>query len=109
MSVVEITEELFKIRMFDRLARIISDQILLGNISHVVALVILGQQMIERLILGRTAVFRNGHVPFLGIRKDRVDIENHTPEWVFAMTDNLAQGVFCTRLEHVFLTPDTLS
>ena len=100
LTVIEITKEFRQIRMLDRFARIVSDQILLGHIGHVIALVVLGQKMVERLFFLRSAVFWNGLIPFLGIGKHCIHIKNHAAERVFSVPYNLAQCVFRTSLKH---------
>jgi hypothetical protein len=56
-------------------------------------------------MLGRAAVLGNRVVPFFGIRKFRVDIENDTPEGVFTMPDHLAQMIFGPLGQHAVATP----
>ena len=46
-------EDLRHLRMPDRLAAVVRQQVLLGDIGDVFGLVVLGEQMIERLILVR--------------------------------------------------------
>ena len=94
------TEEIPNIRVIDRLARIIRDQVLLGHIGHVIALIVFGQKVIEGLFLHRTAVFRDRVIPFLGICELWVYVEHHTPKRVFAVSDDLPKMIFCTRRIH---------
>jgi hypothetical protein len=51
VAVFEGAEKVRQIGMLYRLTRIIGDKVLLGNIGHIVALIILGEQMVEGLIL----------------------------------------------------------
>ena len=80
--------------MADRLARIISDQVLLGNIGHVIALIVLSQEMIVRLLFGRSILSRDRLVPFFRVLEFRVYIEDNAPKRVFLVSDNLAQMIF---------------
>ena len=48
--------------------------------------------MIEGLVLRRPHFLRNGFIPFLGIREDGVDIEDHAPESKQAMADHMADA-----------------
>lgn len=100
LPVLKRAEEIADIRMIDRLARVVRNQILLGHISHVIALIVLGQQVIERLFFRRTAVLRDRVIPFLGICELWVYVKHHTPERVFAVSDDLPQVIFCTRRIH---------
>jgi len=54
-------------------------------------LVILGEKMVERLVLLRTAFFRNGFIPVFGVTEHGVHVKNHPSEGMFTMADNLAQ------------------
>ena len=83
LPVFERPEEIGNVGMFHRHARVIGDQILFAHIGDIVALIILGEQMIEGLIPGRAAVFGNGIIPFLGVRELRVDIKDNTAKGMF--------------------------
>ena len=98
LAVFEVAEQVLDIRVADRFAGIIGNQILLRHIGHVVALIVLGQKVIERLVLRRAAFLWNGVIPLLGIGKNSVHIENNPPKRVFAMPDHLAQPILCTCL-----------
>lgn len=100
MPVMKVAEEVRQVRMIHWLTGIIGDKVLLRDVGNVIALVVLREEMIKRLILGWPAFLRNGLIPFLRIRKHRVDIENDAAKWMLPMTDDLTQGVFRTRLEH---------
>ena len=52
-------------RMVDRLALVVGQQILLADIGDVGALRILGEQMVEGLVLGRPDVLGDRLIPFL--------------------------------------------
>ena len=88
-----------------RFARVVSDQVLLRDVRDIIALVILSEQMVKRLIFDRAAVFWDGLIPFICIRKFRIDVKNHTPEGVFFMSDNLSKMIFCARLQHNIAAP----
>jgi len=60
--------------------------------------------VIERLVLGRAAALWDGLIPFLGVREHCIDIENHTPERVLTVADDLPQMVFGVCLMHLSLT-----
>jgi len=79
--------------MAHRFAALIRQKILLGDIGDVFGVVVLGEQMIERLILVRTHVGRDRLVPFLGIVENRIDIEYDAAERVEAVPDDLADLV----------------
>lgn len=94
-SIRERAEHVGYIRVVHRLTRIVRNQVLLGYISDVIALIVFGEQMVVRLFLARTAVFGNGLIPFFGIGELRVNVKDDTAERVFLMTDNLSQMIFC--------------
>ena len=56
---IEALEELPDLRMADRLASFVIKQVLLGNIGYVFGFFVFSEEMIKRLILARTDVFRN--------------------------------------------------
>ncbi len=58
----------------------VGDQVLLADVGDVARVLVLGEQMVERLIAVRTDFFRDRIVPFLAIGEDRVDIKNHSAE-----------------------------
>ncbi len=86
--------------MFNRLARVVGDEVLFRHIGHVVTLIVLRQKMVERLILGRTAVLRDGLIPLLGIGKLRIDIENNPAKRVLPVANDMSQRVFRTLSKH---------
>lgn len=99
-SILERTKKVRDIRVFDRFAGIISDQVLFGHIGHVKALFILSEQVIERLLLRGAAFLWNCLIPFFGIVEFRVHVEHHSPERVFAVPNDLADVIFCALSDH---------
>jgi hypothetical protein len=86
--------------MIDRLTRIIGHQILLRHIRHVIALIVLGEQVIKWLTLDGAAFLGNRLVPFFGIRKLWVHVKDHPAKGVFLVSNHLAQMIFCARSYH---------
>src|ERR1700676_4294923 len=80
--------------MPDRLAGIVRQQVLFGNIGDVFRFRILGEQMIERLILVRTDILGARQPPFLGIVEFLIAIEDHAPERKDPVGDNLSDLKF---------------
>ena len=78
--------------MVDRFIAVVQHQILLADIGEVAAFAIFGEQVIEGLILGRAHLFGNRLIPFLGIREDRIDVEDHAAKAETAMLDDVADG-----------------
>src|SRR6202171_999921 len=87
-------ENLGDLRMPDRLARIVRQQVLLRHLGDVFRFRILGEQMIERLILVRPILLGDRQPPFLGIVEFRIDIEDHAPERKDPVTDDLSDLKF---------------
>src|SRR5665213_100739 len=86
----------------DRRARIVGQQVLLGNIGDIFRFRVLGEQMIKRLVLVRTDVLGDRQPPFLGIVKFRIDVENHAPERKHPVADDLPDlKLGGTRFYHV--------
>jgi hypothetical protein len=76
--------------MLDRLVGVVDDQVLLADISDVAAVRILGEQVIERLILGRPLGLGNRFVPFVAVGELRIDIVDDAAEIEQAVADDLA-------------------
>jgi hypothetical protein len=77
-----------------RLASIIGQKILLGDVGDVFGLIVLGEQMIERLIFVWADLRRDRLVPFLGVVEDGIDIEDDTAKRKQAVFDHLADLKF---------------
>jgi len=101
MAIFEDREHFFDLRMIDRLTRIIRKKVLFRNISHIVAGLILGEEMIERLVFFRTAFFGNGVPPFLCVLEHGIDIKDHPPERMDPMLDNLPDIEFRRCVDHL--------
>src|SRR5690606_22846150 len=90
MAVFRLDEDFRQLRMAQGLAGAVVKQVLLRHIGNVLRLFVLGEKVIEGLVLGRPRSFRNGLIPFLCVVEFRVHIENHAPERQQAVTDDLA-------------------
>ena len=87
--------------MPDRLAGIVGQQILLGDIGDVFGLRIFREQVIERLVLVRPHLFRNRQPPLLGVVEFGIDVEDHAPERKHPVADDLPDLEFGgTRFNH---------
>jgi hypothetical protein len=73
-------EEVVHLRVAHRFARRIFQQVLLRYIGDVFGLVVLGEQMVEGLVLARPDFLRNGLIPFLRVREFGIDVENDAAE-----------------------------
>src|ERR1700736_643405 len=82
-------ENLGDLRVPDWLGGIGRRQTLLRDVLNEIRFRILGEQMIERLILLRPDLLGDRQPPFLGIVEDRIDIEDHAPERKDPVTDDL--------------------
>ena len=65
-AVLELGEHFADLRMLDRIAGI-DHQVLLGHVGDVIRVLVLGEQMIERLVLARPDLLGDRLVPLLGI------------------------------------------
>lgn len=91
--------------MFHRLTGLVGQKVLLRDIGDIVGMLVLGQKVIERLILARTIFFRDCLPPFLGVGKYRINVKNNATERVFPVPDDLAYGEFCLNVNHDSTTP----
>ena len=66
--------------MADRLAGIVRQQVLLGDIGDVFRIRILREQVIERLVLVGPHLLGDRQPPLLGVVEFRIDVEDHAPE-----------------------------
>lgn len=80
--------------MTNRCAALVAEQILLRHVRDIFRFVVFGEQMVEGLILAGPHFSRNRLLPFLGIRKFRIDIKNHAPEWKEPVLYDLADAKF---------------
>src|ERR1700691_3704522 len=80
--------------MQHRLAAIIGQKILLGDVGDVFGLIVLSEQMVEGLVLVRTDLRRDRLVPFLGVVEDGIDVEDNAAERKQAVPDYLADLKF---------------
>src|SRR3984893_15922645 len=64
------------------------------HIGDVFGLVVLGEQMIERLVFMRTDFRGDRLVPFVGIVEYRIDVEDDAAERIEAVPDDLADLIF---------------
>ncbi len=91
---VEAFKHQLDIRVLDRLAARIGQEVLLGYIGHIGAVLVLGEEVVKRLILARPDFRGNGVPPFLGIGEFRVDVEDHAAKRKDAVPDNGADRKF---------------
>src|SRR4029079_12757065 len=92
---IEAFEEFPDLGMTDRLTGFIIEQVLLGNISDIFGIVVLGEQMVERLVLARTDVFGDRQPPFFGVVEDGIDIKDHAAKREEPMLDHLPDAELC--------------
>lgn len=104
-TILKWPEHVGDVRVVHRLARVVSNQILLGHVSNVVGLIIFGQQVIKRLLANGTAVFGNSLVPLFRVGKLRIHVKNHPAKRVFFVADDLSQMVFCACSQHIRVAP----
>ena len=87
--------------MPDRLAGIVRNQVLLGDIGDVFGLSVLRQQMVEGLILVRANLFGDRQPPFLGVVELRIDVKDHATEREHPVPDDLTDLKFGgSRFDH---------
>src|SRR6476619_199663 len=92
---VEAAEIIADLGMAHRLARIIDKEILLRNIGDIFCLLIFGEEMVKRLVLGRPDFLRDRQPPFFRVGEGRIDIENDAAKGKQAVLDHLPDTEFC--------------
>ena len=108
MIAFKLREIVGHVRVLHRFAGKVRQQVLLRDIGNVVAGLVLGEEMVERLILAGPQFLRDRKPPLLGVGENRIDVEDHPPERVDAMLDDLADREFCLRTKHVFNSPSAI-
>lgn len=93
-AVVRFIEKQIDRRVFDGIAAVVRDQVLFADIGDVVAIRILCEEVIERLLAIRAHGLGNCLHPFLGVRELRVDVEYDAAERKQLVLHNLAYGEF---------------
>src|SRR5437773_10418011 len=78
--------------MAHRSAFAVRQEILFGDIGGVCGLRVLGQQMVEGLILARPNFRGDRVVPLFRIGKLRIDIEDHAAKWKEAVLDDVTDA-----------------
>ncbi len=78
------------LRMPHRLAAGVRQQILFGDIGDVFGLIVLGEQMIERLILVRPVLRRESTRTIRRYCRNRIDVEHDAAKRIQAVPDDLA-------------------
>jgi len=78
--------------VIDRSTDAVTNQIALTDIGDVTRFLVFGEQMIERLIARRAHVLRDCLIPFLTVRKNRIDVEHHTAKIEQTVTHDFANA-----------------
>lgn len=71
----------------------IGQQILLAHISDVAAVSILGEKMVEGLVFARAHAFGDRLIPFLAVRKHRINVEHHPAKIEHPVANNITNGI----------------
>jgi hypothetical protein len=98
-------ENFVDLRMANGIAGGVGHEILLRDIGDIFGVGVFGEEMIERLVLARPDFRRNRLPPFLGIREDRVDVVDNSPEGIFPVFDDLTNGEFRDMVFHARTPP----
>ena len=93
-AVIGLIEQKLDLRVIDRFAGLIGREVLLGHVSHVMAVLVLSEQMVERLFPVGTDRLGDRGQPFLRVGEFRIDVEDHAPERKDPVPDHLADSEF---------------
>ena len=97
-AVLVLGEELGELRVAQRLARLVGQQVLLGDVGDVLGVGVLREQVIVGLVLVRADILRDRQPPLLGVVELRIDVEDHAAERVEPVAHHLSDRKF--RLSH---------
>ena len=100
MAFIKPIEEFVDIWMTNRAVLAVRHQILLAHIGGVVTVRVFRQQMIEWLVLVRTHLWRDRLIPFIGIVEFGIDVDDHAPDRIEAMTNDFADTEFGLSVLH---------
>lgn len=92
---VEAFEKFAYLRMADRFSGLIDQQILFGDVGHILRVVILREKVVEGLILARADLLRNRQPPVFRVVEHGVDIEDYAPKGEQPVLDHLADRESC--------------
>src|SRR5690606_13974754 len=95
LLLVETFEHFLYLRMANRLTAFVPQQILFGDIGNVLGVLVLGEQMIEGLILAGTNVLRYRQPPFLAVGESRIDVENYPPKGKETVSNHFTDLKLC--------------
>jgi hypothetical protein len=74
------------------LLRLVGQQVLLRDVGDVLAFRVLGEEMVEGLVLPRADFLGDRQPPLLGIGEYRVDVENDPAEWEDPVPDHVSDA-----------------
>ena len=94
-AVLGADENLVDLRVANRIAGRVGQQVLLRDIGDIFGFGILREEMVERLVLARADFFGNGLPPFVGVREHRIDVIDYAPERIFPVLDDLTDAELC--------------
>ena len=100
VTVLEAVEDQRGLRVGHRFAGFVGQQVLFRDIGGVNALLVLGQQVIEGLILLRTDLLGDRAPPFVGVGELGIDVEDNAAERENPVADDLAYAKFCESSVH---------
>src|SRR6056297_2320580 len=94
LALLVLFEEFRDLRMAQRLSAIVFEQVLFRHVRDVFRLIVLGEKVVEWLILARALVFRNGKPPFFGVGEFWINIEDETAKRVVAVAYDITHVKF---------------
>ena len=87
--IAQLSEELGHLRMRDRLAALVGDEVLLRDVGLVMRVGVLGEQVVVRLVFCRTQVLGNREPPLLGVAEGRIDVVDDATKRMEAVPNDL--------------------
>ena len=90
-------EHLVDLGVPQRLAGHVGQEVLLRDVGDVFGLLVLGEEMVERLVLRGPDLLGDRQPPFLGVAERRIDVEDHAAEREDPVLDDLPDREFGVR------------
>ena len=94
IAVGRAVQDMRNVGVAERRVALVRHQVSFRDIGDIVRLLVLCEEVVIGLVLGRAKMFRDRLIPFIGIGEDRVDIEDDAAKLEQPVLDDLADLEF---------------